>query len=1083
VSKVYFLTFYIMKRIFSILLGFSFLLVGMTTAFAASGSNLVNVDSCEDVQTGVEITRFGNPVSYVLTNDIRDAGYGLQDYKLHCTSATQYSVEWADVAVTPAVTEPLSFSVTLTSDPIASNRMEAKNGSVNLNVGDPIVFTPNIEQSGVVNNSWKWRYDNNFLRCAATPEFDSPTFKCVALKKGVSRVSIKMQPEMRDGTGRVVESNLIYVNVKEKIEATASKPETSGTDTAEPTETTTGQTSSSENSITHIQLSITGWNAGLPYIAWSSYPDADGYKVFTKEGLVNREELLNTEGFYKTKTTRAHQMVKMFTNTNYSAVVVPYRLSNGTRRLVLSGASDVIQFKAGDNDSTATTNSSTTSLPPATSGYSCGNSKDGDGTYNACIGDSITHVTTGLIARVSAYTDNYLRLALSGTIHTQVVTIQRGKTKRVKTNSGRIVKLTYYKLDTSNTIVVLGVFTETTSSPPPSTSSSSGSSSNSSSSSTLSPSPTSSATTCSNNALGDDGTWVVCNGNTFTHRPSGMTITVRRAGTKIAWVDLSGSKQRALRLYPDKPRQVVANNGIKVALTLTEAKIGSAAIRISSSGTKSAIAPLVSQSPATSAQTSSQMSCGGSKGGDGEYSGCKNDSITHTPTGLIATINSYSERYVRLILSGSAKAQSLLVQKNKTSRVKLNDGTIVYFTYTDTDAKYGAFVKIESGFDTSVQQPTRSYPYTGANGIGYTESDFNNSKAVISGNGNNGSAWFSWTNPATKYIDGFVLYVTEGDFIGGLSNYTPIFLTSYSYLYPKTFSNNTHVSAYVYPYIKLKNGATKYIRPGSKVTVAVKGLSSYNVNSAQTTPAQQTLAGESGSNLVNAYSCRNVSNGVMIRHNSGDAETLLSNGVRYDPEHGWHDYTIYCTSTKQYLVKFVAASDPSSSNTTGNAGNSGASSANIGTVVLTAKSTDKDISLDWNDLSGLGTTFDSYNILRKKGSYDTLDGIGISKAYVSYGSYYNLGNLTPGETWTIQVVPTKNKAEVGTRSNVVHITVQSAASDTGSLMFTQNPTGGTLNNGRGVTALSFNAIAQNESIGISELAFKVTTTGNIDLVH
>ena len=79
------------------------------------------------------------------------------------------------------------------------------------------------------------------------------------------------------------------------------------------------------------------------------------------------------------------------------------------------------------------------------------------------------------------------------------------------------------------------------------------------------------------------------------------------------------------------------------------------------------------------------------------------------------------------------------------------------------------------------------------------------------------------------------------------------------------------------------------------------------------------------------------------------------------------------------------------------------------------------------------------------------------------------------------MVPTKNKAEVGTRSNVVHITVQSAASDTGSLMFTQNPTGGTLNNGRGVTALSFNAIAQNESIGISELAFKVTTTGNIDL--
>lgn len=98
----------------------------------------------------------------------------------------------------------------------------------------------------------------------------------------------------------------------------------------------------------------------------------------------------------------------------------------------------------------------------------------------------------------------------------------------------------------------------------------------------------------------------------------------------------------------------------------------------------------------------------------------------------------------------------------------------------------------------------------------------------------------------------------------------------------------------------------------------------------------------------------------------------------------------------------------------------------LSAVNLSAESYDGGVYLEWADLSGLGDTFDKYNVLFKKGYYTTLSGSDVSKSYVDW-SYYNLVGLNEGDWWTFQVVPVKNEngsyVEVGDRSNVVKVKV------------------------------------------------------------
>lgn len=135
------------------------------------------------------------------------------------------------------------------------------------------------------------------------------------------------------------------------------------------------------------------------------------------------------------------------------------------------------------------------------------------------------------------------------------------------------------------------------------------------------------------------------------------------------------------------------------------------------------------------------------------------------------------------------------------------------------DAYSGALV-----FKTGSNDVVNGNTYVGKDGTVYTEADFLKSSTVLSATTVlSNKAYFTWTKPGKNY-DGYALYVTEGDFEGGLSNYEPIYLNKNKsgYMYPKSFKANTKVSAYIYPYIELKNGARKFIQPSSAASIIVK---------------------------------------------------------------------------------------------------------------------------------------------------------------------------------------------------------------------------------------------------------------------
>lgn len=113
--------------------------------------------------------------------------------------------------------------------------------------------------------------------------------------------------------------------------------------------------------------------------------------------------------------------------------------------------------------------------------------------------------------------------------------------------------------------------------------------------------------------------------------------------------------------------------------------------------------------------------------------------------------------------------------------------------------------------------------YVGKDGTVYTEADFLKSKTVIEASAQNkNKVQFHWSKPGKKF-DGYALYVTEGEFEGGLDNYDPIYLNKNktSYMYPKKVKANTRVSAYIYPYIELSSGARKFIQPGSQTSIVM----------------------------------------------------------------------------------------------------------------------------------------------------------------------------------------------------------------------------------------------------------------------
>lgn len=160
-----------------------------------TGSNLVPVYSCTQVGNNVKIRRVASDSEYVLNSSCRDAGHGLREYKLTCTSGSQYRVEWKSCGgnsnPNPSpVVDNQGPVVSVTASPI-SNTISNNQYSYQVNVSAQdavsnikgILITVRNQATGSVVQNW-WLDNRNGLS-AAEVGFGSATVNRSTSKTGL----------------------------------------------------------------------------------------------------------------------------------------------------------------------------------------------------------------------------------------------------------------------------------------------------------------------------------------------------------------------------------------------------------------------------------------------------------------------------------------------------------------------------------------------------------------------------------------------------------------------------------------------------------------------------------------------------------------------------------------------------------------------------------------------------------------------------------------------------------------------------------------------------------------------------------
>ncbi len=81
-------------------------------AETTNNSNIVSVYSCTQTGRNIKIRRTSTQPEYVLNSSCRDAGHGMREYALTCTSAKQYRVEWKPCGNTakPTITANVTYT-------------------------------------------------------------------------------------------------------------------------------------------------------------------------------------------------------------------------------------------------------------------------------------------------------------------------------------------------------------------------------------------------------------------------------------------------------------------------------------------------------------------------------------------------------------------------------------------------------------------------------------------------------------------------------------------------------------------------------------------------------------------------------------------------------------------------------------------------------------------------------------------------------------------------------------------------------------------------------------------------------------
>ena len=177
---------------------------------------------------------------------------------------------------------------------------------------------------------------------------------------------------------------------------------------------------------------------------------------------------------------------------------------------------------------------------------------------------------------------------------------------------------------------------------------------------------------------GGDGSYSACVGNTINHQPSGVLVTPLSfddSKVELSFSGLPGNNVAVHTVYKDSTVQIGGNG-----YSLTYEYGGNY--------------------PSTGAYITISTTCisSNSAGEDGSYSGCIGNTITHHPSGLIATVLSYDDTKVDLLISElpGDNQPTITIYKGSRTYIGGNNGYEVIYQYDEHYPETGAYITISS---------------------------------------------------------------------------------------------------------------------------------------------------------------------------------------------------------------------------------------------------------------------------------------------------------------------------------------------------------------------------------------------------
>lgn len=185
-----------MLKVKAILLVSALGILSAGAVWAAASFNYVPVSSCEDVSSGVRISRGG--AKYILTNGCRDAGHGVRRYDLKCVSGVKYKVSWTEDCNAP-VRDTQAPSVSVSTD------------HVNYRVNDTIKLNVWASDNVKVSRVEVYRNGTRINSCYNTGT--GATIRCDWTERANSVGTVRFYAKAFDSSDNLTESKTVFANV------------------------------------------------------------------------------------------------------------------------------------------------------------------------------------------------------------------------------------------------------------------------------------------------------------------------------------------------------------------------------------------------------------------------------------------------------------------------------------------------------------------------------------------------------------------------------------------------------------------------------------------------------------------------------------------------------------------------------------------------------------------------------------------------------------------------------------------------------------------------------------------------------